>query len=378
MKILIAGDLVPTKKNEERFESACLIDEFKEDFLNIWKKSDFRIFNLECALGESINKIDKNGPNLQASSKTIKGIKSLDPSLILLSNNHILDYRIEGLENTITLLEQHNIPYTGIIENSKQENKTYYIKKDGVKVGIYNLCENEFSLATSSSKGANSFYGVKNYLEIKRAKEECDYLIVIFHAGKEFYRYPSPDLQQNCRNFIDFGADVVITQHSHCIGTEEEYNNGKILYGQGNFIFDNGIEDEYWNTALLVEIDITNDQLMMNYIPIEKDNGLIKISNNQTIMQQFYKRKEQIKLDTFVNEQYKKFAKGFLNSYLGVINRITLIKRIKNKLSKRKYYLSKYKKEDLLAILNIIECEAHRELFIRGLKERIKDVSKIK
>ena len=47
--------------------------------------------------------------------------------------------------------------------------------------------------------------------------------------------------------------------------------------------------------------------------------------------------------------------------------------RILNRLSKRKYFEKKYNKKDCLALLNIIECEAHRELFIRGLKEKIKE-----
>ena len=33
------------------------------------------------------------------------------------------------------------------------------------------------------------------------------------------------------------GADVVICQHSHCIGCYEEYQGCYILYGQGNFHF---------------------------------------------------------------------------------------------------------------------------------------------
>ena len=33
------------------------------------------------------------------------------------------------------------------------------------------------------------------------------------------------------------GADVVLCQHSHCIGCYEQYEGAHILYGQGNFHF---------------------------------------------------------------------------------------------------------------------------------------------
>lgn len=72
----------------------------------------------------------------------------------------------------------------------------------------------------------------------------CDYTIVLYHGGKEHYRFPSPNLQKYCRKFIEKGANIVICQHSHCIGCEENYKNGKIIYGQGNFLFDDS-DDEY-------------------------------------------------------------------------------------------------------------------------------------
>ena len=51
-------------------------------------------------------------------------------------------------------------------------------------------------------------------------------------------------------------------------------------------------------------------------------------------------------------------------------------KRIINKLTNKKYYLHKYKLKDYIRILNIVECEAHRELLINGLKNKIKELTK--
>ncbi len=371
MKILVAGDLVPTENNKDRFARKDFINCFDKEFSNIWNKAEFRIFNLECPLGENDNKIDKNGAILQANSNTINGIKSLKPNLILLSNNHILDHGQEGLENTIRLLDENDIPYTGIIENSEKEYEVYYVEDGNIRIGIYNVCENEFSVATSSTKGANPLNEIKNYFEIKKSKEKCDYLIVVFHGGKEFYRYPSPNCQRICRMFVDSGADLVITQHSHCIGAEEDYRNGKILYGQGNFIFDNGVNDEFWNSALLVELDISKQEMKVKYIPIEKHDGLIKISENPNILDEFWDRKEKIKSPKFINAQYEKFANEYINQYLAIVSKPTILKRIMNKISKKRYYLKRYNKKNLLKILNIIECEAHRELFIKGLKDVI-------
>lgn len=93
------------------------------------------------------------------------------PDLIFLSNNHIKDYGIDEIENTIKLLKQNNIEYIGILENNQMESKAYYIKNN-IKVGIYNICEIEFSIATENPKGANSLDGIKKYEEIKQIKEK--------------------------------------------------------------------------------------------------------------------------------------------------------------------------------------------------------------
>ena len=41
-------------------------------------------------------------------------------------------------------------------------------------------------------------------------KKQCDYVIVLYHGGKEHYRYPSPYLQKVCRKIVDKGADIVV------------------------------------------------------------------------------------------------------------------------------------------------------------------------
>lgn len=99
---------------------------------------------------------------------------------------------------------------------------------------------------------------------------------MLYHGGREFYRYPSPGLQHRFRRMADKGADLVVAQHTHCVGCCEKYNNSTLVYGQGNFIFDYG-DDEYWNTGLLIEVDCN----VVSYIPYFKENGKIRMDNGE-------------------------------------------------------------------------------------------------
>ena len=87
-----------------------------------------------------------------------------------------------------------------------------------VKIGIYCCAENEFSIATSQKAGANPFDSLQSFDDVYWLKKKVDFLVVLYHGGIEHYRYPSPNLQRVFRKFADVGADIVIGQHSHCIG----------------------------------------------------------------------------------------------------------------------------------------------------------------
>lgn len=75
---------------------------------------------------------------------------------------------------------------------------------------MYACTEHEFSIVTNYAPGANTYDPLETPDYIRSLKDKCDYLIVLYHAGKEHYRYPSPYLQKVCRKMVEKGADLVI------------------------------------------------------------------------------------------------------------------------------------------------------------------------
>lgn len=366
MKILIGADIVPTQSNKESFISGNVNGIVDEKILGLLGNCDFRVFNLETPLADSENPIKKCGPNLIAPTSCINGIKKLGVDLLTLANNHIMDHSIEGLESTIKLLEKNEINYVGAGNNLSEAQKPYIIEKDNLKIGIYACAEHEFSIAKEDYPGANPFDPLESLDHIENLKKQCDYVIVLYHGGKEYYRYPSPLLQKTCRKICEKGADLVVCQHSHCVGCEEKYNNSTIVYGQGNFIFD-ADDNEFWNSALLIEADFA-DTININYIPLEKKEGIVKYSEDESIINKFKERSEAIKETGFIEKEYSKFAENMVQGYIRVFCGESLIFRILNKIcghSLKKKISEKRK----LAIKNYIECEAHRELLIGGLSD---------
>ena len=371
MSIIIGADIMPTKSNYKYFIDGEAEKLVGTKLYNHLLGADYRIINLETPLTDKLSPIIKCGPTHATPSKIVNGLKAMNINLITLANNHIGDQGTEGIASTINILDEAGISHVGGGMSLAEASKAFIFTSKGKKVGVYACAEHEFTIAAEDKAGANPFDPLESLDSIKQLKDECGYVIVLYHGGKEFYRYPSPLLQKICRKTIKKGADLVICQHSHCIGCMEEYETGMIIYGQGNFIFDDG-DNEFVNTSLLVEI---NDDQEVNFIPLQKEKETIRLaseSESKSIMDQFYARSIEIKDPDILGKYYTAFSDQKRLYYLQALNgEESFLFKALNRASfgrLRKFVLNqKYTKRSLLRIWNYIECEAHRELLLSGI-----------
>lgn len=374
LKVYIGADFVPTDINRILFENGDMESIIGTSVYNMLCEADLNIFNLEVPLTDNDTPIDKFGHNLKSPTKTINGFKAIPSLLLGLANNHAYDQGLKGLQSTMDTLTQAGIAYSGAGSNVNEAKKPYIFTKDGIRLGIYMCTENEFSSATMQSAGANPFDVLDSFDHVQALKEQCDYVVVLYHGGKEFYRYPSPMLQRYCRKFIEKGASLVVCQHSHCIGAREDYEDGTIIYGQGSFVF----HTEYFNNlqdivadSLVIELVVSAEGFHVREIPITRtDVGIILASKEHThlVMDTYRQLSEDIEKPHFVYESYKRFADTYVNRYLReFLGRMWVIKAL-NLICNRKLIRLLLGKTSYLAIQNYLSCEAHHELFLQGLK----------
>lgn len=369
MKILIAGDTVPTPNNEYLFSTGKIDELLGNELLEFWNKYEDKIFNLETPLYDGMEQIKKTGVCLKAKTDCINAIKKLNPSVVCLANNHIMDSSEKGLSKTKEILEKNNINYIGIGDNINDIKKYYELDKNTV---CYNFCDTEFSGATKISPGTNVYSEFETFDDIRNLKKSYKNIIVIFHGGKEHYRYPTPKLQKICRKCVECGANIVVCQHSHCIGSYENYCNAHIVYGQGNFLFCKN-DNEYWNSGMLIEYD--SDENTISFVPyIKEDNHISMIAKDSTIykniMSDFDKRNKEIKEDK-IEEKFNDYCMKNIDRYLEDIRKKSFFFKVFNKICNHKLSHTLYDEKQLLNLLNDIQCEAHREIMLYGLKTKV-------
>lgn len=318
IKLTIVGDICPASIND--FFKVQNVDTLFGDTLSYIQNADRAICNLECAITDKDTPIAKIGPNLKVSPEAATVLKKAGFTDCSIANNHIFDYGVEGINDTLLSLKNEDINWFGFGENALDARKNLVIEKDDRKVAIISVCEHEYCYALENRMGARGFDMIDTLDDVAKARKENDFVIVLFHGGKEQCLYPSPRLRKICRALVDKGADAVFCQHSHCIGCYENYNGAHILYGQGNFLFLKNLDHPHWKSGLLANITIT-DKMELELIPcVARENGITIAEGDEkkAISDAFQKRSETLNNNAWL-DGWREFCQDNAEKYIGVI-----------------------------------------------------------
>lgn len=367
MNVLVAGDFCP-KDRTARILNTTDKENVLKSVIPIVRKCDFSVVNLECPLvSKEIKPIVKCGPNLKSSPAAAQLLKHCGFSMATLANNHIMDYGPQGLYDTLDVLKQQNLAYVGVGENIQESQRIYYYRKGEKAVAFINCCEHEFSIASEDSAGANPLNPMHQWCAINEAKRNADYTIVIVHGGHEHYQLPSPRMQETYRFFVDAGADVVINHHQHCYSGFEIYKGKPIFYGLGNFCFDwEGKRDSIWNYGYMVELEF-GEQINFLLHPYEQCNHtpevrLLNDDKRKDFEKNILHLNSIIKSSQDLKDQHEKWMGQDERGWLASLNPFT--NRYITALTRRKMFPLWFPKKNLVALLNKVACESHRDVLV--------------
>lgn len=369
IEILIGGDICPVRKNLQSFRDGNAENIFNDLFAH-FENADLSIANLECPLIEELTPIDKSGPVLEVDSQCINGLRTANIDVLNLANNHIMDHGTKGLSNTMELCNKAGILTVGAGETIDLAGRILIKEVKGVRIGILGIAEQEFSIATEKKPGANPLNLISYVRNIKKHKNDFDYLIVLLHMGASGYPVPSPQLMETCRFIVETGANLVVCQHSHCPGSYEKYEGAFIVYGQGNLLFDLYSDPKHpWNQGFIVRITINEaGNHSMDLIPHEQSGekaGVRKMSVEKTtlFLLEIEERSSKITDRSYIREQWLNLCRKRKNDYyfhflFGFTNN-KLVHLIHRKFPFTRYFFTKRHR---LLLHNIIRCETHREI----------------
>lgn len=232
--------------------------------LSALSNADITMINHEYACTNETQKVDYQLYNFRSDPEHEYILKELGVDIAGLSNNHIMDYGIAGMQETITSLQSLGIETAGAGSNIDEAKKAV-IREVGRRriafVAASHFVPDVSWHAGKTTPGLLTAYeGTDNYkilLEyISDLKEtgQADFVIIFAHYGVEKQNEFVPYQQQISHAWIDAGADLIVGSHAHVLQGMECYNGKYIFYNLGNFLFAN-----YEKETMVLQVEIDRD-----------------------------------------------------------------------------------------------------------------------
>ena len=370
-RVLIAGDLFPTEENVAYFKNGDAERLFGVELCRLFAGTDLAVCNLEGVLSDTPGVCRKTGPVKVAPSSAVEAYRRLGIHLCLLANNHVTDGGAEGVLDTMRTLDAAGICHIGAGKDAGSISHTLIREVGGLRIGFYNVAETMYNRPGKTSPGVWLYDEWLVCREISVLKQQCDYLVVAYHGGIEKYPYPSPETRKRFRRMAESGADLIVAQHTHCIGASETHHSSCLMYGQGDFLLKNFLPGRT-DSGLLLELSVSDGKVSVaRHLVRSFENRFVRYADNQDLAL-WDALSLRLDDDAFLAEAFRTFCDRELILYLTAFKSpskwVRLLRRI-SPTAYRKWLLEKaFRPDDLLFALHTLRSEQNRETAVTGLE----------
>lgn len=274
--ICATGDLMLGSWTQDVIRDSGYAHPFKH-IDSIFQDADIVFSNLEAPFGETGEVFPQKTYTFQVRPDLVNVLTAGKINLVSLANNHIMDFGVESLVETMDLLKEHNISFAGAGLNITQARKPALLEINGERVAFlsYSLTFPEEFWATDSSAGtcfpSHNFV----YEDIKKLKDGNDLVIISCHWSSELLDRPKPYQIELAHKMINAGADIILGHHPHVVQGVEYYKNRVIAYSLGNFIF--GSYSKTATVSMILKINWSEGRInTCKIIPINVYNEIVE------------------------------------------------------------------------------------------------------
>jgi len=343
---------------------------------------DLRLATLECPLTLSDDAISKSGPRLRAHPAWAATVRQGGFDLVSLANNHIRDCGAAGVLDTIAACESAGLQTVGAGENLAQARLPVTRSAAGLRVGILAVAENEFGSAGHSRAGGNPFDPLTTPRDVRELASETDAVLVLLHGGVEGYRLPSPNMTRICRALVDAGASAVVCSHTHVPSGLETHEGAPIVYGTGNFLFEAPpgfhVRHEFY-VGYCVSMWIGRGgvwRIALAPYRQRAGRGVVEPLSEaaaRDLMRQTIELSAAIGDDDGLAERWKEFCRMHRARTLGTVLGLSRVER--HLVRHGVWPFWRLPRRRLPELLNLVECESHRERLITTLEIEHEEVA---
>lgn len=286
MRLLFAGDVM-LGRLVNRALKAVPPDYPWGDTLEVFRKADVRFCNLECALSDrgSPWSITPKTFHFRTDARNVDVLARAGIDAVSLANNHILDFEVEGLFDTIAILDGSGIAHAGAGRDLSEAQRPARMRVRDRTIAFFAFTDNEPAWEAGPSE-PGTFYlpvdpsddRVRRFLgRVAEASREADLVVVSAHWGPNWGYEPPEEHVALAHALIEAGTGVVFGHSPHVFRGVEIHRGFPILYSTGDFVDDYAVDE--------VE---RNDQSFLFVVAMDADGtGIVDLALYPTTIGRF-------------------------------------------------------------------------------------------
>jgi len=232
------------------------------NLLPVMQATDFNFVNLETTLTKSNEFVPKTF-NFKSDPQHATCLKFANIHAVNIANNHMLDFSVDGLLETVESLKNNKIKHVGAGKNLEAASAPIIIEKNGIKIGFIGYADYPDEWAAIEDEPGINYIRIGDIKRIKEdidaLKKRCNIVVISMHWGPNMRTHPTPEFINFAHNIIDAGADIFHGHSAHIFQGIEQYKNKLIFYDMGELV------DDY-----AVDQDLRNDCSFFTIVTIDK------------------------------------------------------------------------------------------------------------
>ena len=236
--LIIAGDLYwPSVRDDEEQTQFADGEHPWNPFVSLIAAQDLSIVNMESPLTDATEAITKAGPKMRSLPSFAAEITAGGFGVLSLANNHIRDFDDQGIADTLATCREVGIATVGAGQTIDEAEAPALVPCGDLKVALVAAAESGPAAAGRRRAGGAPLRNGSAHACVAQAAASADAVVVLLHAGNEFYPFPAPHVVEQARSFARAGAAAVVVHHQHVPSGVEVFEGVPIAYGTGNFLF---------------------------------------------------------------------------------------------------------------------------------------------
>lgn len=209
------------------------------------RETDLLVINLETTLTNCVRRVPKVF-NFKASPDKVRSLVEAGIDVCNVANNHILDFDVQGMLETLTVLDKDGIKHTGAGINLAAAAEPAVVIKNGITVGILGCTDNEPGWKATANRPGTNYIHIEQpdtvLKQVSALRPKVDWLILSIHWGPNMRPIPSRSFVQFAHRAIDHGVDILHGHSAHIFQAVEVYKRRPVLYDTGEFVDDYAVD----------------------------------------------------------------------------------------------------------------------------------------